>query len=261
MAECPTCARPLTLATGTCLYCGRTPDPAGSAPSRSPASTAPPGGQFERKNRVFRAAFVIVALALGGGIVAWFWPEDVELDAALVARFAPAMASYAGEFPPGGDGAAHVVGRLVPIEPTREVEVTRGFDAETAPLGLTTTWRLSDLYNALPSELVASSPDEVGTLARVSCVPVEDGDYVAEGADGEDVSTGTGYRWSCSVELVDLAARRQIFRQTFLGGPPVWSTLVNTDPNGDPIPTTGGDRYGPRPREEMVEFLSSLPRR
>lgn len=239
--------------------------------------------EFARQQRRVRVAWV-AGLLVVAGVIAFaatklgveVWPEDLEVDPALQERFAPAMSSYGEAFARASGGAPRVVGRLLPIEQERvgpteeEVQAGRAFGGPLAQAHY--AWRINDLYNGLPPELVASSPSEVGTLARVTCRPSLVGIYVLEGSEtvrrpADSVSpndpsvAGQAFRWSCEVELVDLASRRVLGSRTFVGGEPPESTfaLEDHDRPGE-VAVAVSDRFGSRPRAEMLAFLTSLPR-
>jgi len=227
----------------------------------------------ERRAKLLRAAVGVAAVGAIGAVIYWVWPEDLEVDPAVQARFEPHMDSYGRDFPVGAT-ELYVAGGLLPIEEYQEgpsdeeIEASRGFGSPLAQSHR--AWRVHDLYNSLPDALVATDPSEVGTLARVSCSPVEAGVYVpgegeesvlAQSADdGSEV--GTAYRIRCEIALVDLGAGRQIGQQSFVGGDPPQTAVMLHDLDSDAAGAADvNDRFGSRPRDEMLAFLESLPRR
>ncbi len=97
-----------------------------------------------------------------------------------------------------------------------------------------------EVYPALPNELRADSPAEVGTVVILKW-----------GAQVRGVYTGgnASALWhTCEVTVIDRSLSAIVGRQDFRGGDP-------------PVSTTGrGDIYGTKPIQEIVAYLTALPR-
>jgi hypothetical protein len=107
-----------------------------------------------------------------------------------------------------------------------------------------------ELYEALPADLRPGHPDEVGMVAWLDWKP-------------EAITTPRqlgknyyifGYRWVCTVTLIDRRTDTQLAVREFRGPGPAESV---------PDPKTGKtpDFYGDRPYVEILAYLEQLPRK
>lgn len=146
----------------------------------------------------------------------WAAMFSTEMDAYLDLRNAP----QAAETP-------YVRGKLVTVDVDK-----RAVDYWTQP--------------TLSDALRADHPAEAGTAALIAWDWVSVGAYVDEATGRE---TGTGYRSTADVTLVDLTTRQVIERRRFEGEEPAGGQ------------TREGDYRGERPMFKVVRYLEALPRR
>ena len=100
-----------------------------------------------------------------------------------------------------------------------------------------------ELFFRLPAADRAGSPEEVGTVILVSWGKELAGFYSNKRGDG-----GGGYVHKCEVTIIDKSISTVIYRRWFNGSLP-------------PLKSSGsGDRYGSRPVQEIVDYLTALPR-
>jgi hypothetical protein len=105
---------------------------------------------------------------------------------------------------------------------------------------------LSEVHFVLPSELHASQPEQAATLVVLDWEAVLRGNYTDKRTDK---SVGGAYQWRCQPTLIDKATEKVLARpEPFEGGPP---------PQSSP---SGGDAYGSRPIQQIVAWLTALPR-
>ncbi len=97
-----------------------------------------------------------------------------------------------------------------------------------------------EVYTALPAELRADSPAEVGTVVVLKWGAQVRGVYSSNEAFA---------LWhTCEVTVIDKSISAIVGRQNFRGGDP-------------PVSTTGrGDIYGSKPIQDIVAYLTTLPR-
>lgn len=99
---------------------------------------------------------------------------------------------------------------------------------------------VSAVHGQLPEEIRAESPTEVGTVVWIDWKEFQYGRYSA---------TRVGYRIDAVVTVIDKANKAVLDRVEFEGGLP-----PETAPSGSQ------HGYGPRPVEQILEYLSNLPR-
>lgn len=97
-----------------------------------------------------------------------------------------------------------------------------------------------ELFFALPSDLRAQTPDEVGTIIWIDCAEVAVATYV---------SGAKGYSTTCAITVIDKTQNLIVAQpQEFVGEKP-------------PSSKSGvADWHGKRPLKEMIEYIKSLPR-
>lgn len=95
------------------------------------------------------------------------------------------------------------------------------------------------LYFELPNDLRAASPEEVETILWVEC----EGKVVNTYTDGAEAR-----RIDCVLTIINKASNTMIVQTTFRGEPPPGSK------------SGSGDRSGSRPTEDMVKYITTLPR-
>jgi hypothetical protein len=102
--------------------------------------------------------------------------------------------------------------------------------------------RVVDLVHVrLPPARRADTPADVGTVVYL---------YWQRQAVGEYPSGGTAYVHTCDLAAVDLSGPRITAHRIFRGGPPPETVRMGS-----------GDHEGPRPEQEVVEYLTALPSR
>jgi len=101
--------------------------------------------------------------------------------------------------------------------------------------------KIDDIFFNLPDDLVAATPEEVGTVVWLKWANVLVGHYTPSGA--------SGYKRTCEVTLIDMLEKAVINKKTFTGSSPPSSK------------TSGGDAYGSKPTGDVIDYLKSLPRR
>lgn len=97
---------------------------------------------------------------------------------------------------------------------------------------------ISPLHFELPRAIRAMQPDQVGTVVWLKWSRKDRGKY----------RTGTAYKINCEVIIIDPDKRAIVARQPFEGGEPPSSVAA------------GKDGYGSRPIEQIMEYLTTLPR-
>lgn len=111
------------------------------------------------------------------------------------------------------------------------------------------------LFMELPNELQPSTPDEVGTIAQFYCDSIVVGRY--HSAQDGSQNQGAARQQRCKIALFERPSGDLIDRQILYGGEPPPSITVRVKPGE----TSSGGATGSSPRAQLVEYLSSLPRR
>jgi len=97
-----------------------------------------------------------------------------------------------------------------------------------------------NLYYDLPKDLRAGSPEEVRTVIEQVCTASLVGTYTRGGG---------AYRWTCKLKVIDLSISKILEEKTFTGSEP-------------PGTTTGSkNQYGSKPSDEIMDYLTALPRK
>jgi hypothetical protein len=97
------------------------------------------------------------------------------------------------------------------------------------------------LHMRLPPARRADTPADVGTVVYLYWQREEVGKYP---------SGGTAYVQTCDLAAVDLSGPRITAYRKFRGGPPPETVKMGS-----------GNHEGPRPEQEVVEYLTALPSR
>lgn len=109
--------------------------------------------------------------------------------------------------------------------------------------------RMIDLINdSLPSELRASTPDEVGTVVWL--------DWEEEFRFHYDYGGGiygNAYRYNCKATIIDRSIPAKVGARSFIGSEPPRQHVIST--------YYGESHYGSKPFDEILNYLESLPRR
>jgi len=100
--------------------------------------------------------------------------------------------------------------------------------------------KIDQIYFDLPEELMAKSPEEVSTIIWLNWGEVLVGRYT-DGAGG--------YRIICEVTIIDKAKSAIVDKEIFSGPDPL------------SVKEGSGDRYGSKPTSEVIDYISTLPRR
>jgi len=100
--------------------------------------------------------------------------------------------------------------------------------------------KIDQIYFDLPKELVAKSPAEVSTIIWLDWGEVLVGRYT-DGAGG--------YRIICEVTIIDKAKSAIVDKEVISGSDPL------------SVKEGSGDRYGSKPTSEVIDYISTLPRR
>lgn len=103
-----------------------------------------------------------------------------------------------------------------------------------------TEMKVDDPYFDLPEDVKAVKPEEVSTIVLL--------DYDKSVA-GRYTDGAAGYRYTAKVTVIDKTSGTIVGRTSFKGGEPP-STKKGS-----------GDEYGPKPSNEIKNYLLSLPRR
>jgi hypothetical protein len=99
---------------------------------------------------------------------------------------------------------------------------------------------IDQIYFDLPEDLVAKTPEEVGTIIWLNWGEVLVGRYT-DGAGG--------YRIICEVTIIDKANSEIIDKETLSGSDPI------------SVKEGSGNRYGSKPTSEVIDYISTLPRK
>jgi hypothetical protein len=158
---------------------------------------------------------VLIGLCAFGG---WFLYRNMQ-----TAPFRGAMSAYlaapAGAVP---NGTAHASGKMVVVDTTKK-------DVD---------W---DIFFALPDNVRASSPQEVGTIVQLTWAKIHSPPDYDNGAPA--------YVQNCHVLVIDAKTKQQLFEQ-FLQG---------TEPPSS-IDSTQSEGCGSKPTDQVLNFLKGLPR-
>jgi hypothetical protein len=191
--------------------------------------TAPETMRFLRSTN--RLNLFVLAFALLGLMAAVPYYLRVVIphrqQALYQAQFASKMSEYLtlvpADAPVPEEATPYINGKILAIDKTNEVG---------AP---------SAVHVALPEELRAQSPEEVGTVVWVEWKETRFGTYGDSGI--------VAYRIDADVTVIDAVKKVVIARETFQGGDP-----PSTAPAG------GGPGRGPRPVAKIVGYLEQLAR-
>lgn len=99
---------------------------------------------------------------------------------------------------------------------------------------------IDHIYFDLPEELIAKSPEEVGTIIWLNWGEVLVGRYT-DGAGG--------YRIICEVTIIDKEKSTIVDKETFSGSDPL------------SVKEGSGNRTGSKPTNEIINYISTLPRK
>ena len=186
---------------------------------------------------------VVVAIGVLGMCCWWgaSWIVSWVSHSTAASPFGPHLSEYlaapqpmvAAE-PPKDPEDVNVAERGVPnaIPPIKGKMIVVDQDAKGVDL---------DVHFALPDDLRASAPEEVGSVVLTSYKTTEVLDYYNDGS--------SGYRQACDVTVIDHASRTVIAKKKIWGG--------NPPETSHDIPW---DRVGSKPTTSIVDYLKGLPR-
>ena len=98
---------------------------------------------------------------------------------------------------------------------------------------------IDDTFFDLPTELKASTPEEVGTVVWVSC-----NEHIA----GTYVSGSKAYVQTCDVTVIEKSTASIVGKRTLSGDQPPQTKSYS------------GDWHGSKPKSEIVDYIKSLKR-
>jgi hypothetical protein len=147
--------------------------------------------------------------------------EQSEYQERFAAHIQQYLSLVPADAPLSEDATPYIRGRIVAIDKTAQ--------------GGT----LSAVHLALPDELRAQSPDDVGTIVLIEWREVRAGIYGDSGI--------VAYRIYADVTIVDEVKKSVVGRETFVGGDPP-----------DTAPSGGGPGRGSQPVSEIVTRLEEL---
>ena len=170
--------------------------------------------------RIRLVMLTVVAAALTG--LGAYWGVLGVIRSNSLAPFKPHLAEYLA--PAGPVAAGPLRGKMIVVDKaTGEVD-----------------W---DVFFALPNQLRAARPEEVGTVVWLEYGREQDKHY----SYGQQHLPA--FRQTCTVRVIDQADRHVIANAVERGG----------DPPGE-IDENAKEGVGPKPTKEVVNYLKTLPR-
>ena len=106
-----------------------------------------------------------------------------------------------------------------------------------------TTHNIHEFHFELPSDYRTDDASKAQMVAFVDCIRGYAGQYHYSMTD---VKAGIGYKWTCTMKLVDLPLKEVVAEQRFEGSDPPSSSQSN------------GDQEGDKPYPQMVQYLETL---
>lgn len=106
--------------------------------------------------------------------------------------------------------------------------------------------RLDSTQRELPDALRASTPEEVGTIVLLEWTETKVGKYILPGSDPSSEGHGA-YQRACDVTIIDRKLRVQVGLGAHFEGAP-------------PPPQSSGPARGSWPTDEVIRYVSGLPR-
>jgi hypothetical protein len=170
--------------------------------------------------RLVNLCVVAVALACLGG----YWGVLALARTRSLEPFKPHMAEYLA--PAGPVAAGPVRGKVVVLD-----RATGDFD-----------W---DVFFALPDDMRAARPDEVGTVVWLDYGREKDASFYDR--NGQHLPA---FRQTCTVRVIDAGDRHVLANAVERGGDPP-----------SQIDENATEGVGPKPTAEVVHYLRSLPRK
>ena len=170
--------------------------------------------------RVRLILLVAVVLALAG--FGGYWAVAALVRSSAAAPFQPHLADYLAP-PVGPEKAGPAPGKMVVVDTkTRDID--------------------GDVFFGLPDALRASRPEEVGTVVQLAY-----GRAPGPGVYGKERLPS--FIQTCQVTVIDRAGRGVIAAALLRGGKP---------PEG--IEEGQKEGVGPKPTQEIIDYLKGLPR-